>query len=51
MNIRHDSSDDLSLNKMLCFSVLNILYESVFQIENDYYPQLHINECECECEY
>ena len=51
MKIRLDSYDDLSLNKILCFSVLNILCESVFQIENEYYPQIHINECEYECEY
>ena len=25
--------------------------ESVFQIENEYYPQIHINECEYVCEY
>ena len=43
MKIRLDSYDDLPLNKMLCFSDLNILCESVFQIENKYYPQIHIN--------
>ena len=48
MKIRLDSYDDLSLNKILCFSVLDIIVESVFQI---YYPQIHINECEYECEY
>ena len=51
MKIRLDSYDDLLLNKILCFSVLNILYESVFQTKNEYYPQIHINECEYECEY
>ena len=50
MKIRFDSHDDLPLNKM-CFSVLNILCESVFQIKNRYYPQIHINECEYEHEY
>ena len=34
MKIRPDSHDDWPLNKILCFSVLNILCESVFQIEN-----------------
>ena len=34
MRIRLDSYDDLPLNKILCFYVLNILCESVFQIEN-----------------
>ena len=51
MKIRLDSYDDLPLSKILCFSVLDILCESVFQIENEYYPQIYINECEYECEY
>ena len=51
MKIRLDSYDDLPLNKILCFSALNILCESVFQTKNEYYPQIHINECEYECEY
>ena len=51
MKIRLDSYDDLPLNKILYFSVLDILVESVFQIENKYYPQIHIDECEYECEY
>ena len=51
MKIRLDSYDDLSLNKILCFPVLDIIVESVFQIENEYYPQIHINEREYECEY
>ena len=50
MKIRLDSYGDLPLNKILCFCVLNILYEFVFQIQNEYYPQIHINECEYECE-
>ena len=51
MKIRLDSHDDLSLNKILCFSDLDINVESVFQIENEYYPQIHINECEYKREY
>ena len=51
MKIKLDSYDDLPLNKILCFSVLNILCESVFQTKNEYYPQIHMNECEYECEY
>ena len=38
MKIRLNSYDDLPLNK--------ILYFSAFQIKNEYYPQIHINECE-----
>ena len=51
MRIRLASYDDLPLNKILCFSVLDILCEAVFEIENEYYPQIHINKCEYECEY
>ena len=43
MKIRFDSYDHLPLNKILCFSVLYTIVESVFQIENEYYPQIHIN--------
>ena len=48
MKIRFDSYDDLPLNKIFYFCVLDILCESVFQIENEYYLQIHINECEFE---
>ena len=53
MKIRLDSydDDDLPLNKILCFSELNIIVESVFQIKNECYAQIHISECEYECEY
>ena len=51
MKIRLNSYDDLTLDKILCFSVLDIIVESVFQIENECYQQIHINECEYECEY
>ena len=49
MKIKLDSYEDLSLNKILCFSVLSILCEFVFQIENQYYPQIDINECAYKC--
>ena len=51
MKIRFQSYDDLPLNKILCFSVLDIIVESVSQIKNEYYLQIHINECEYECGY
>ena len=51
MKIRLDSYDDLPLNKIFCFSVLNILCKSVFQTKNEYYLQIHINKCEYECQY
>ena len=46
MKIRLDSYGDLPLNKMLCFSVLDITIESVFQIEIEYYQQVPIKKCE-----
>ena len=50
MEIRLESYDNQPLNEILCFSVLNILCESVLQTKNEYYPQIHINEFEYECE-
>ena len=43
MKIRLDSYDDLHLNKISCFSVSDIIVESVFEIESEYYPQIHID--------
>ena len=44
MKIRLDShDDDRTLDKILCFSVLDIIA--------DYYPQTLINKCEYVCEY
>ena len=52
MKIRIDSyDDDLPLGKILSFSVLNIVVKSVCQIEGEYYPKIHIHNCEYECEY
>ena len=51
MKIRVDSFDDLLLNKILYIPVLDIIVESVFQIENEYYLQVYINGCEYECQY
>ena len=49
MKIRFDSyDDDLPLNKIIWFSDLNIILESVFQIKDKYHPQIYIHECECE---
>ena len=45
IKIRLDSYDDLPLNKILCCSILDIIVESFFQIKNECYPQIHINEC------
>ena len=46
MKIRVDSYDDLTLNEILYIRLLDIIMESVFQIENEYYPQIYINQWE-----
>ena len=52
MKIILNPHDDVPLNKILHFSVLNILWKSVFQIQNKYYPQFQfIGKCEYGCEY
>ena len=51
MRIRSDSNDDIPLNKILSIPVLSIVVKLVFQNENKYYPQIHIYECQYECEY
>ena len=49
IKIKFDSyDDDISLNKILWFSDLNIIVESVFRIKDKHYPQIQIHECECE---
>ena len=43
---RYNSHDDAPLNKIYHFSVLNILCDSLFEIENKYSPQFQlIGEC------
>ena len=43
MKIRFDSyDDDQPSDKISYFSNLNIIVESVFRIENEYYPQSHL---------
>ena len=43
MKIKFDSyDDDLPLNKISWLSDLKIILESVFQIKDKYYPQIHM---------
>ena len=51
MRIRSDSNDELPLNKILNIPILSVVVKFVFQNENKCYPQIHIHECEYECEY
>ena len=46
MKIKVDSRDNLPLNKILHILVLDMIVESVSQIENEYYPRIYISECE-----
>ena len=45
------TSDDLRLGEILSIPILSLAVKFVFQNENKYYPQIHIGECEYECEY
>ena len=45
MNARFESNDDLPLSKILNIPVCIIIVKSVFQKENNYYPQVLLCEC------
>ena len=49
MKIEVDSNDKLPLNRVLYIPVLDIIRKSVFQVNDGYYPQIYIDECEYEC--
>ena len=51
MIIRFESDDNLPLGKLLNISVCIIVARSVFQGNNNYYPQAFLHECFHECEY
>ena len=53
MKIKFESDDDLPLGKILNIPVFIITVRSVFQENNNYYPQVYLYEClhEYECEY
>ena len=45
MKIEFDADDNLPLNKMLKFSVLRIIFRSVFEKDDKYYPQIFLDDC------
>ena len=45
MKIRFESNDDLPLGKVLSIPVMIIVDRSVFQKDNNYYPQVCLHEC------
>ena len=51
MKIRFTSDNDLPLGKILSIPVCIIAVGSVFQEDNDYYPQVYLHECLCEFEH
>ena len=51
MKIRFKSDDDLPLGKILSIPVCIIVVGSVFQEDNNYYPQIYLHECLYEYEY
>ena len=50
MKARFESYDDLPLGKILNIPVCIIVVKSVFQRDNNYYPQVLLYECLYECE-
>ena len=44
MKIRFDSDDNLPLNKLLKFHVMNIIITSVFEEDGKLYPQLSLDD-------
>ena len=45
LKIRFESNDDLPLGKILSIPVCIIAVASVFQENNNYYPQVFLHEC------
>ena len=51
MKIQFVSDDGLPLAKILSIPVCAIVAESVFQEDNNYYPQVYLHECLYEYEH
>ena len=45
MQIKFNSDDDSSLNKILKLHMLTIIVRSVFEVDGKYYPQIFLDEC------
>ena len=45
MKARFESNDDLNLGKIIHIPVCVIVVKSVFQRDNNYYPQVLLYEC------
>ena len=44
MKIKFDTNDDLPLNKTLNLYKLKIIFRSVFEDEDNFYPQVYLDE-------
>ena len=51
VKIKFQPDDDLPLGKILSIPLCIITVGSVFQENNNYYPQVHLHECLCGHEY
>ena len=45
IKIKFESDDDLPLDKILSIPVCIITVTSVFQEDNNYFPQVYLHEC------
>ena len=45
MNIKFNTDDNISLNKVIYFPTITIIIRSVTQKDGKYYPQLFLDEC------
>ena len=51
MKIKFESDDDLALSKILNIAVCVVIARSVFQENNNYYPQVFLHVCFYEYKY
>ena len=51
MKVKFESNDDLPLSKILSIPMCIVTIWSIFQEENNYYPQVYLNECLYEYEF
>ena len=45
MKIKFNSDDELPLNKMIEIPTMTIVVRAVFHENNEYYPQVFLDEC------
>ena len=45
MKVKFDTDDDLLLNKLLNFPTMTIIVRSVFEEDDEFYSQIHLENC------